>query len=319
MTKLAAFIFSLPVLVFGCTKEQRSGWEQRLEALTGAPEQTAAADTLSPEDFSLDAARQQLIGLRTGAARREWIENVIELPGETAADPDRDVEIEAPIQGRITELAVRLGDAVAQGARLAVIENPQSLGQKMVLRSPLKGVVIERPVSAGEWVQAGEKLASVADYTALHAVIHAYPEELAQLRLGQRVRVFSDSAVAMGSILFISPATDPATRTVEVRAAVANPALRFSANAYVRAQVVLGRKQAIVVPDSAVLPDESREIVYVQEGKRFLKRVVRTGWRQSGLVEIIAGLREGDVVVTAGAFQLKNINFTSSSGEEDMD
>jgi cobalt-zinc-cadmium efflux system membrane fusion protein len=60
------------------------------------------------------------------------------------------------------------------------------------------------------------------------------------------------------------------------------------------------------VPASAILDDAGQDVVFVMvEGESFERRIVRTGIRDAGMVQIIEGLSEGDRVVTRGAYLVR--------------
>jgi len=317
MNKTLFIIILFGLISWSCTKGQRESWEKRAEQLSGEEEGTAQADTLNPNNFALDQEKQELIGVATTPVKKQTIDEVIELPAELALNPNNVVEVNAPVEGRVATMKVNLGSKVEPGVVVAVIENPQNLGQRFEVRAPLSGIVTERPVNAGEWIEAGKELMEVANYSSLQAVIRLYPDEQARVRIGQTVEIESAGVMAKGKITFLSPAVDPATRTIEARAEIANPQSQLKANAYATAKILLGEREALVAPQSAVLNEEAHYIVFVHAGERYEKRVVEVGIRRNGLAEILSGLQENEFVVSAGAYQLKNINFTSSAGEEE--
>jgi len=83
----------------------------------------------------------------------------------------------------------------------------------------------------------------------------------------------------------------------------------------------VGQKTGLAVPETALLDEEEHCIVFIKRGGEFEKRIVQPGIRYGGLAEIAEGLAEGDTVVVHGAYQLKNIRFTSESAAvpEDAD
>ena len=84
-----------------------------------------------------------------------------------------------------------------------------------------------------------------------------------------------------------------------------------------RNRIIVGEKNGLVVPNSALLHEEDHFIVFVQKGDQFEKRLVEPGVRSGEEVEIVDGLEDGEKVVTSGAYQLKNIAFSSAPAEED--
>lgn len=306
------------LMLVSCTKHQREGWEKRAEKITGEENkaQTEQADTLSASNFSLTKERQELIGIETTPVKFQSIENVIELPAEIIPDPNKSVEIRSPISGQLAEVRVNFGSTVKKGEILAVIENPQSPGQKMEVHSPLTGMVAQRNINAGEWVESGNELMDLVDYSSLYGVIRLFPDEQDKVKVGQAVEFATEEETIHSSISLILPSIDVATRTLEARAAIRNEGFKLPVHAFATAKIVIGRKKALVVPASALIHEEAQHSVFVKEDDRFEKRTVEIGIKHNGLAEVLSGLRAGEVVVSQGAYQLKNITFTSKGPEE---
>jgi multidrug efflux pump subunit AcrA (membrane-fusion protein) len=76
----------------------------------------------------------------------------------------------------------------------------------------------------------------------------------------------------------------------------------------VEVRIVTGvRKEGLLVPVSALVEDEGIKVVYVKEGGRYERRPVKVGTINYRMAEILSGIEEGEEVVTAGAYQLKNM------------
>jgi RND family efflux transporter MFP subunit len=99
----------------------------------------------------------------------------------------------------------------------------------------------------------------------------------------------------------ISPMVGGNSHAAEAIVHVANPG-GWSEGASVTADVVLKeRPDALMVPELSLVRRPAGEVVYVVNGNAAEQRVVTTGVRQAGLVEIISGLEGGDTVVVDGA------------------
>jgi membrane fusion protein, multidrug efflux system len=103
------------------------------------------------------------------------------------------------------------------------------------------------------------------------------------------------------------PAVDERTRTVVLRARIANPDLKLKPGMFVRVAMTIGRREnAITVPEQAIWPQGRDSFVYrVIDGKAALTKV-EIGTRRPGVVEIARGLGADDVVVTDGQIKLKD-------------
>ena len=104
---------------------------------------------------------------------------------------------------------------------------------------------------------------------------------------------------------------DDQTRTVQMRARVANPELRLRPGMFARVQVQLGvRDKAVWIPEAAIVPRGQDNYVYrvtgasADNGGKVEVVKVQTGVRKVGEVEIVKGLAGGDLVVTEGTQRL---------------
>ncbi len=319
MYKAIYLSFLICAFLPGCTEHQREGWKKRGEGILGETTHAAKADTLNPNRFTLAEDKQELIGLKTVIVNKQKIDDILEAPAELVANPNHVASVNAPMSGRITVLNVNLGSSVERNSVAAVIQNPENLGQKYEVRAPFAGIVTGRPVNLDEWIESGTQLMVIANYATMDGVIRLYEDELRSVKIGQEVILDCNGLTAKGKITMISPFLDPDTRTAEARATFVNPQNQLKANAYATAQIIVYQKEALVVPKSALLPEDLDFIVFVQTSDRFEKRFVETGIQQNSMVEILSGLNAGEVVVSQGAYQLKNINYTSTGGEEEKE
>ncbi len=308
--------FLICVFLLGCTEHQREGWKKRGEGVLGETNHAAKADTLNPNRFALAEDKLELIGLKTVIVNKQKIDDILEAPAELVVNPNHVASVNAPMSGRITGLNVNLGSRVEKNTIVAVIQNPENLGQKYEVRAPINGIVTGRPVNLDEWIESGTQIMVIANYATMDGVIRLYEDELRSVKIGQEVILHCNGLTAKGKITMISPFLDPDTRTAEARATFVNPQNQLKANAYATAQIIVDQKEALVAPQSAILPEDLEFIVFVRSGDHFEKRFVETGIQQNDMVEILSGLNEGEAVVSQGAYQLKNINFTSGSEEE---
>jgi membrane fusion protein (multidrug efflux system) len=179
---------------------------------------------------------------------------------------------------------------------------------KAEIRAPFSGVAGLRQVSEGAYVAAGTDIARLEKIDQLKLDFRIPEMFLAQLKSGLAVSVAVDSFPQQsfpGKIYAIEPAVDEQTRTLLVRARVANPELRLRPGMFARVQLTLGaRENAVWIPEEAIVPRGQDSYVFrVVEGKVELVRV-QTGTRKVGEVEIMKGLAGGDLVVTEGTQRL---------------
>ena len=175
---------------------------------------------------------------------------------------------------------------------------------KTEMRAAFPGVAGLRQVSEGQYVAAGTDIARLEKIDQLKLDFRIPEAFIGKLRAGQPVKVLVDAyadRVFPGSVYAIEPGVDDQTRTILLRARVANPELRLRPGMFARVQAQLGvREKAIWIPEAAIVPRGQDSTVFrVVNGKVDVVRV-QTGARKVGEVEIVKGLGAGDLVVTEG-------------------
>jgi membrane fusion protein, multidrug efflux system len=187
---------------------------------------------------------------------------------------------------------------------LAKVHEDEARLAKTVMRAPFPGVMGLRQVSEGAYVAAGTDIARLEKIDQLKLDFRVPEAFVGRMKAGQGVRLqvdaYAERAFA-GQVYAIETAVDEATRTVLVRARVANPELRLRPGMFARVLAQIGvREKAIWIPEAAIVPRGQDSFVFrVAEGRAALVKV-RTGVRKVGEVEITEGLAAGDMVVTEG-------------------
>jgi membrane fusion protein (multidrug efflux system) len=197
--------------------------------------------------------------------------------------------------------------AEAVGARAQADAAAQLLARARVT-SPLAGGVQRVMVHPGERVDAGASLIEVINGTTLDLLASVPAVSLGRLRIGLGAWVTQDGAVESqaGIVVAIAPAVDSLTNAGQVVVRVPNPGRGLRAGAGASGMVRLTiRKEAIVIPDSAIVVVGASLSVFVVEGDTLARvRGVTVGTRGGGRAEIVAGLKAGERIVVSGAFGL---------------
>ena len=178
-------------------------------------------------------------------------------------------------------------------------------GRTTEILSPISGTVVERQVYEGQWVNYGDRLFTVADFSTMWFQFDAYERDLAWLKVGQTVEMKTDvqpGRVYTAPITFIAPNFDPMTRSTKVRVEVANTDCSLPHRIYARGKVSVGTSEPrLLVPRAAVLNTGERVIAYVEHGGgRYEARALKLGLAGDFDYEVLGGLHEGERVVTAG-------------------
>ncbi|MCA9709303.1 MAG: efflux RND transporter periplasmic adaptor subunit [Myxococcales bacterium] len=193
------------------------------------------------------------------------------------------------------------------------LERSRAAPKQVSIRSSFSGTVLERNVEEGDYVEAGTALYHIADLSRVWVQIDAYESDLPHLAVGQPVLVQIDSLPDesfTGEVAFIDPIIDPQTRTTRVRVEVANEERRILPGMFAQAVVdadVGDRGSHLVIPVTAPLFTGRRSVVYVEDPAQpgtYALREVRLGPRAGPVYPVLAGLSEGERVVSQGAFVL---------------
>lgn len=181
---------------------------------------------------------------------------------------------------------------------------------KHVLRAPFDGVAGVRTVSVGAFVAVGTPIVNIEKIDRVKVDFRVPETYLQAISVGQKIDVQLDALPKRtfeGAIYAINPQVDVNGRALQVRARIENPQrlLRPGLFARILIKEVIER-QAIVVPESAVLPRAGAAFVYLVKDGKAVEARVRLGQRDKAQVEILEGLAAGDTVVTAGQHKLRN-------------
>jgi membrane fusion protein (multidrug efflux system) len=205
-----------------------------------------------------------------------------------------------------------LDDAVAQrsalreqlkGAR-AKLDSNRNAQRKTRVVSPIDGEVELQIVAPGDYVKVGDPLFQLVGVQRLHAHL-PFPESAApRLKIGQTVKLSSPlvpGKVVEARVDEIRPTVTAASRALDVIVKFSSDG-SFRGGGTVNAEIVTGRKEkAVVVPEQSVILRPAGKVVYVLESDRATQRVVETGIRTDGFVEIISGLSGGETLAADGA------------------
>jgi len=201
-------------------------------------------------------------------------------------------------------------------AALEVAEAQVALAQAQLARmrvlAPFDGVLGIRVVNVGDYVKDGADLVNLDDVAAMYVDFRLPEGVLSRLNVGQGVEVTLDALPGrsfQGRVEAFDSQLDANGRSLLVRASIPNEQSLLRPGMFARARLVFSaRDNAIVVPEEALVPQGGRQfIIKVIEGPgglRSQRLEARPGLRVPGKVEILQGLRAGDMVVTAGQARL---------------
>jgi Cu(I)/Ag(I) efflux system membrane fusion protein len=191
-------------------------------------------------------------------------------------------------------------------AEIERIEQTGQVSRTITLRSPSRGVVVEKMVLEGQRIMAGETVYRLADLRDVWVEGEIFEHDVAALRTGQRASIEVQAYPGQqwhGTVSYIYPTVDPATRTARVRITLANAGQRLKPGMYATVHLSTTRGRVLSVPRSAVLATGERTIVFVRAPNgQLTPRDVVTGAANGDRIEIVKGLKEGETVVSSATF-----------------
>jgi membrane fusion protein (multidrug efflux system) len=178
-----------------------------------------------------------------------------------------------------------------------------------VIRAPFNGRVGLRRVSVGSLINPGTVITTLDD-TSVIKLDFAVPENfLATLREGLAVRATAPAFPGrsfVGSVSSIDSRVDLTTRSVTVRALLANEDGALRPGMFLNVNLANDERTSLVIPEQALSPEAERQFVFVVADGKAERREVRIGERRPGTVEILAGLRADERVIVEGTQKVRD-------------
>jgi RND family efflux transporter MFP subunit len=247
---------------------------------------------------------------RGDAAEVARLETLVANQERIVANQQKLVE-KAYISQNAVDDSIAQRNALAEqlkSARARLDANRNALRKTKVV-SPIDGEVEVQIVAVGDYVKVGDPLFQLVGTSRVHAHL-PFPESAGpRLRIGQPVRITSPlvpGVVVQARIDELRPSITATTRALDVIVKFDTDG-KFRGGGTVNAQVVTGRKEnAVVVPEQSVVLRPAGKVVYLIQDGKAVQRVVETGVRKDGIVEIVSGLAGGEMVAADGAGFLTN-------------
>lgn len=219
----------------------------------------------------------------------------------------------------VSKAAVDISAANLKSARAQVTMQEAIIAQRKI-RAPFSGRLGIRQVDLGQYLALGTTLVNLQKLDPMYLDFSVSQVQMDMVRVGEKVTLltsaFPDKAFT-GTISAIEPQVDISTRTLKVRASVANPDNELLPGLFATVRVNRGdKKQHITLPNAAIAYNPYGSTVFVvksggkgADGKPKLmveQRFVTTGATRGDQVAVLSGLKVNDVVVTAGQLKLRN-------------
>jgi membrane fusion protein (multidrug efflux system) len=207
-------------------------------------------------------------------------------------------------------ISIRARDESA--ANVQVLEAKLALAQarlsKLEIKAPFSGIVGMRTVSVGDYVKDGADLVNLEDISSVKVDFRVPEKFVDRVHRGQELEVLVDALPDKpfrAKVDAIDPQVDSSGRSALLRGRIDNPQAKLKPGMFARVRLTLTeRSNALMVPEEAIVPQGDKTTVWKVVDGKAMRTEVRTGLRQQARVEILDGLKLGDLVVTAGQIRL---------------
>lgn len=212
----------------------------------------------------------------------------------------------------------QLDRAIAELERSkAEVENIEAIIDRKTIRAPFDGHAGIRQINTGEFLPTGAPIVSVQAFDRVYINFNLPQNSLGKVDEGLKIEVSSDGfpgEAFAGTITAINPLVDPITRSVEIQGTIESTRDQLRSGLFVRVRIQLPEDdEVLVVPSTAILYAPYGNSVYrvvdddeSEAGQVVNQAFVRIGRRQGDFVALEGGVEAGDVIVSAGAFKLRN-------------
>ncbi len=256
-------------------------------------------DERAPFEAALESARAQVESARVAEEKAAAEEKSMEVLKAKKMATELEVN-----DARVT-LAAKQADL--READVKLIKAQLDL-EATRLTSAVNGIVLARFVNSDERIEVNQVLLQLGDLEKVYLLAQVQDESIGQIHEGQPAEVFFSAYATTtfkGTIEHVDPRVDPKTRAFTVYVTISNPTLSLKPGLTGFMRVRL-EKTALAVPTTAVINPfgENASVFAIDSHGRAVLTPVRVGLEAGGMMEIVSGLKEGSLVVTAGTVDL---------------
>ena len=186
------------------------------------------------------------------------------------------------------------------------LEQTGKVLKALPIHSPITGTVIKKEALAGAHVDPGQELYTIADLSHIWILADIYEYELSFVKAGQRAAAtlsYDPGTVLTGHLGFIYPTLDPKTRTAKVRFELDNADEKLKPDMYANVELRVDLGTRLAIPQEAIIESGQKQVVFLHHGGgRLEPRLIKTGVKTGEWSEVLAGLKEGEHIVTSANF-----------------
>ncbi len=228
------------------------------------------------------------------------LQNAKRLEGSSSTEAAADAQsLLAATRGRLRfwDIPQSEIDRIAKSGEVA---------KNLTLYSAVSGVVLKKDALAGMAITPGIPLYTIADLSTVWVLADVYQFEMAMTVSGTEATVvasFLPGETLRGRIDFVYPTLNEETRTIKVRIVIPNRKESLKPGMFVHVSLAGRGRTVLAIPRSALIQTGDRQIVFVEQSPGvFAPREIKTGLPGRDTVGVLAGLSEGERVVTSANF-----------------
>ena len=246
-----------------------------------------------------------VFSVRTLTMREGTISDYIKINGDVITVTE--VDIYPEVGGKLVDLNANIGDYIRKGDMIAEVDpsKPGTIYSNSPVRSTISGTVTSVPGEIGSTVTTSTSIIKVGDLKNLQVRTYIPELQLSRVKMGQTADIIFDAypdRVYKAKIVKMSPVVDAESRTLEIRLKLDDIDENVRVGMFGSIKLITATNEnSFIVPEDCLLERSGEKILFIidNDGKAE-KRIVRTGIRADGFVEITEGLNSGDRVVTQG-------------------
>ncbi|MDQ6969255.1 MAG: efflux RND transporter periplasmic adaptor subunit [Mariprofundus sp.] len=187
------------------------------------------------------------------------------------------------------------------------LETKHKIMKGVHIHSPFDGIVMKIGARQGQRITPETELYMIADLSRVWVIVDLYEDDLPWVREGDTAEMKVagiPGRTFTGIVSYIYPYMEAKTRTVKMRLEFDNPELALKPDMFANVNVKAGKQiDAVIVPSEAIIRTGEQEQVFVQRAPgNFEPRKVIVGVDSEGEVQILEGLKAGEIVVTSSQF-----------------
>lgn len=252
---------------------------------------------------TLPTAMARRHGVTTAAAGPGTVERHLQVYGRLELPPEQQAAVAARFTGLVKRVAVAVGQTVAKGEVLAIVESNDSLKDYPV-RAPINGTVQSRHTSVGEITGTGP-LFRLVNSERLWATLQVFPSQRLEVRPGLSVHVLHNGHRHDSTIASVAPA-EGGEPYVLARVELDNPLGDMAPGEWVSGKIDAEILAApLVIKQRALQQLDGATVVFVQQGDDYRARPVTLGRSDGNHAEVLAGLEPGEHYVVDNSYLIK--------------